>query len=341
MIRGRAPLRLSFAGGGTDLSPYVDSRGGAVISATIDRYAHATLRFPTDPVISLRSLDYKLKADFALDEPLPFDGKLDLIKACIRRLRGGSETTGLDLYLETDAPPGSGLGASSALVVAVVNALATWRRMDLSRYDIARLACDIEREDVGIPGGLQDQYAAVFGGFNFIEFHGRQNVVVNQLRIDPHVLHELRYNLLLVYTGATRRSERIIEEQQHRMAADDPDATEALDRMKQLAHDVKDALLTGHLHEFGALLHEEFVEKKRTAGGITTPQIDELYDEARRLGVVGGKVSGAGGGGYMLMYCPFERKQIVSERITEMGGQVMPFAFEFEGAQTWLPETRS
>jgi D-glycero-alpha-D-manno-heptose-7-phosphate kinase len=337
IIRGRAPLRISFCGGGTDLSPYVNEHGGLVLSATINRYAYATLRILSDPVIRVKSLDFNVIAHFGLDEPLIYDGKLDLIKACLRRLRLGPETeqTGIELYLETEAPPGSGLGASSALVVATIGALQTWRRLTMDKYEIAHLAWEIERKDVGIAGGLQDQYAAAFGGFNLIEFHGENKVIVNPLRIDPSIVHELEYNTMLVFTGATRLSSGIIGSQVSGYTERRGGVMEAMSRMKTLAIEAKDALVTGQLSVLGDILHEEWTQKKRTADSVTTPHIEEMYDEARHLGAVGGKVSGAGGGGFMFLICPFDRKPAVTEQLVRMGGQVFPVAFEPEGMQAW------
>ena len=332
LIRGRAPLRISFAGGGTDLSPYLEEKGGLVLNATIDRYAYATLRFPQEREIRVQSLDYKSVAHFGFDEPLAYDGNFDLIKACLTRLRARSDHAegGLELYLETEAPPGSGLGASSALVVAVIGALKTWRRLAIDKYELARTAWEVERIDVGVPGGMQDQYAAAFGGFNLIEFHTNSDVIVNPLRIEPRIMQELQYNMLLVYT--------IIEAQVAGYVDRKPGVTEAMDRMKALAFDAKDALLTGRLQDLGEILHEEFLAKKRTAASVAPPHIEEMYEEARRRGVIGGKISGAGGGGFMFLYCPYDRKPAVSERLVEMGAQVLPVAFEPEGVQSWVVE---
>jgi D-glycero-alpha-D-manno-heptose-7-phosphate kinase len=340
IFRARAPLRISFAGGGTDLSPYVEENGGLVLNATIDRYAYATLRFHDDPVIRVNSLDYKTVAQYPFGDTLAYDGKFDLVKACLRRMGPlpDSDGRGIELYLETEAPPGSGLGASSALVVAVIGALRAWRRLSLDKYEIARIAWEVERKDVGVPGGMQDQYAAVFGGFNLIEFRSETKVVVNPLRIEPRIVHELQYNLLLVLTGGTRTSSGIIESQMSGYATRRPGVAEAMDRMKALAMEAKDALLTGRLHDLAELLHEEFCEKRRTAEAVSTPFIEEMYDEVRRLGVIGGKVSGAGGGGFMFLYCPFDRKPAVVERLTEMGAQVMPMAFEHDGMQSWTAQ---
>ena len=337
IFRARAPLRISFAGGGTDLSPYVNERGGLVLNATIDRHAYATVRLRQDRLVSVKSLDLKTSLDFSVDEPPPFDGNLDLIKACLRRLQPdpAAEEAGLELYLETEAPPGSGLGASSALVVATIGALAVWRRLILDKYEVARLAWEIERLDVGVPGGLQDQYSASFGGFNLIEFRNEHEAVVNPLRIEPEILHELEYNMLLVYTGATRASNRIITSQIAGLSDRQPRVVEAMDRMKQLTLEAKDALLTGRLADFAEILHEEWQAKKRTSESVTTPHIDEMYAESRRLGAVGGKVSGAGGGGFMFLYCPFDCRPAVTERLRQLGGEALPMAFVPDGMQAW------
>jgi D-glycero-alpha-D-manno-heptose-7-phosphate kinase len=338
LIRGRAPLRISFAGGGTDLSPYVQEKGGVVLNATIDRYAYATLRFPQEHVIRVQSLDFQAVVHFGFDEPLAYDGNFDLIKACLTRLRVRSDPIegGLELYLETEAPPGSGLGASSAVVVAVLGALRTWRRLAIDKYELARTAWEVERLDVGVPGGMQDQYAAAFGGFNLIEFRTNSDVIVNPLRIDPRIVHELQYNMLLVFTGSTRASSTIIEAQVAGYVDRRPGVNEALDRMKALTFDAKDALVRGRLNDLGEILHEEFLAKKRTAASIAPPLIEEMYEEARRHGVIGGKISGAGGGGFMFLYCPFDRKPAVRERLVAMGAQVLPVAFAPEGVQSWV-----
>jgi len=336
IIRARAPLRISFSGGGTDLPPYPEERGGLVLNATIDRYAYATLRFLPERVLRVNSRDIETTIHLGLDDPLVYDGKLDLIKACLGRLmpEATPESKGIELYLEVDAPAGSGLGGSSAVVVAAIGALRKWRHLPLDNYQMAHLAWEIERQDVGIPGGVQDQYAATFGGINLMEFNGPGKVIVNPLRIAPQIVYELQYSLLLVYVGS-RNSSHIIEEQVSGYVNRHTDVLDAMDQMKELTIEAKNALLTGRLDDLGAILHEEWLHKKRTAGSVTTPQIDEMYEEARRLGVIGGKVSGAGGGGFMFLYCPFDRKPAVAERLIQMGGQVSSIAFELEGMKSW------
>jgi D-glycero-alpha-D-manno-heptose-7-phosphate kinase len=332
LIRARAPLRVSFAGGGTDVPPFSDEEGGCVLSATISRYAYGSLKSRDDGGIQIESLDYGLKANYSADDRLVLDGNLDLVKAAITNMV--DRDRGFDLFLHSDAPPGSGLGSSSAMIVCLVGLLAEWRGQRLTDYEIADLAYTIERSDLGIPGGLQDQYAAAFGGFNYIEFM-RGNVVVNPLRIPQSTVNELQYNLLLVFTGQVRLSAHIIEDQVERYRSGASESRDALRRLKVLTGEMKNCLLQRKLDEFGALLHEEWEHKKRMSDRISHPSLDHLYEVARSEGALGGKITGAGGGGYMLLYCPFERKHIIAQRLTDLGCQVASFDFEEAGLQTW------
>lgn len=334
LIRSKAPLRISFCGGGTDVSPYLEERGGVVLSATIDKYAYATLCPRDDLSITVRSLDYNFVAKYNLDEVLPYDGNLDLVKAVINHLNKGNNTKGLDFFLHSDAPPGSGLGSSSAIVVSLIGLFKHWLHLPLTNYEIAELAYKIERIDMGIKGGKQDQYAATFGGFNFIEFY-KEVTIVNPLRIPADVLNELHYNLLLCYTGKTRLSAGIIDTQVRNYVQRKEEAVRAMDELKAITIEMKNALLRGQLTEFGALLHDAWENKKKMAQQISNPFIDELYETARKNGALGGKVSGAGGGGYMFFYCPFDRKHLVAEALEKMGAQVVDFNFDFCGLQTW------
>jgi D-glycero-alpha-D-manno-heptose-7-phosphate kinase len=334
IIRSKAPLRISFSGGGTDVSPYVEEYGGVVLSTTIDKYAYGTLRTEYGSGITVRSLDYDVVAKYRTHEPLIYDGKLDLVKAVINRFHG-PHVQDLEFFLHSDAPPGSGLGSSSTVVVALIGLFQRWLHLPLTHYDIARLAYEIERKDLGIQGGMQDQYAAVFGGFNFIEFT-RSAVIVNPLRIDREVLNELNYSLLLCYTGKTRLSARILETQIDAYTRHSADVLEATHQIKEVTVCLKNALLQGRLNDFGALLHDAWEYKKKLAHQITDPQIDEMYDAARQQGALGGKILGAGGGGYMLLYCPFDRKHIVARKMEELGGQIVEFGFDDGGLQTWV-----
>jgi D-glycero-alpha-D-manno-heptose-7-phosphate kinase len=337
IYRAKAPLRISFAGGGTDVSPYADERGGLVLNATVDKYAYATLRLSSEPAITIKSLDYQAIAKYGLDQPLVYDGQLDLVKAAIRRLHAGENGPagqGFDLFLHTDAPPGSGLGSSSAIVVAIIGVFSQWLAIPLTSYEIASLAYQIERLDLGIKGGRQDQYAAAFGGFNLMEFYG-DRVIVNPLRIPVHILNELHYSLMLFYTGGARLSAQIIDRQTQGYVERQAEVVAAMDSIKQLTVETKNALLQGRLEDFGLLLHESWVNKKKMASSISNPLIDEMYRQARSLGALGGKISGAGGGGYMFFYCPYETQAAVAERLEALGAAQVGFSFEPAGLQTW------
>jgi D-glycero-alpha-D-manno-heptose-7-phosphate kinase len=334
IIRAKAPLRISFAGGGTDVSPYMEERGGAVLSTTIDKYAYSTLRLRNDATVTLTSLDYDVVAKYRIDQPVSYDGKLDLVKAVVKELGTNNQSQGMDIFLHTDAPPGSGLGSSSALVVSLIGLFKHWLHLPMTNYEIAERAYQIERIDMGIQGGRQDQYAATFGGFNFIEF-SKDAVIVNPLRIPADVLNELQYNMLLCYTGSTRLSARIIETQVQGYVHREVEAVSAMDELKQIARDLKNTLLQGRLDDFGALLHEAWLNKKKMAQQISNPHIEDLYQVARENGALGGKITGAGGGGYMFFYSEFGKKHVLAEKLEEHGAQVVDFNFEANGVQTW------
>lgn len=335
LYRAKAPLRVSFAGGGTDVAPFPEREGGLVLNATINRYAYGTLRPRRDDDIEIESVDFGETARFGFGDAMAFDGKLDLVKAAIRRLGGREEGGGgFDLFLHSNAPPGSGLGSSSTMMVALIGLLKEFRSLPLTDYEIAQMAYDVERVDLGLKGGIQDQYAATFGGFNFLELHA-DHVVVNPLRIPADTVMELEHNLLLAYTGRTRQGDHIIEDQTQRFEKSESGAVEGLRMQKQLAVDMKNALLQRRVGDFGALLHEAWQAKKRMSDRISSDYIDEMYEEAMKAGAIGGKVTGAGGGGYMLFYCRYDKKHHVANRLIELGAGVTEFAFAHEGLRTW------
>jgi len=335
VIRSRAPLRISFAGGGTDVSPYVDEHGGAVLNGTINRFAYATIIPKSNKEVEIASLDYDVILKYTIDKEIAFDGQLDLIKGVINKFRSKyGLNNGFRIFVHSDAPPGSGLGSSSAIAVAVIIAFAKLVKLPLTPYELAELAYEIERVDVGIKGGKQDQYASSFGGMNFIEFN-KDITVVNPLRIEKSILNELEYSLTLGYIGSTRASSKIIEKQIKNYEEKQKDAICAMDNIKKLAFEMKNALLRGELHRFGELLNEEWYEKKKMAEGISNEIIDRIYDEALKSGAIGGKISGAGGGGFMFFYTEFDKKVSVINRLKELGVQVLPFSFVEDGATAW------
>ena len=330
-FRARAPLRLSFCGGGTDVSPYPEEHGGMVLSATINQYAYASLRPRRDTRLTIASLDYDVVARYDHPRRLKLDGNLDLIKSVVKALK---VRRGADLWVHSDAPPGSGLGSSSTLVVALIGVLSEWHQKPLSGYEVAELAYRIERVDLGLAGGRQDQYAAAFGGFNFIEFQG-QTTVVNPLRIRPDVLRELEYRMLLCYMGQTRQSARIIERQIASYVGGRRKTIEALGRLKRETLEMKQALLLGDIDGMGELLHQAWENKKKLDEGISNSHVDRLYQFARKEGAIGGKMPGAGGGGYFVLLTRFDRKHRVARVLEKHGGQVVPFQFEAKGLATW------
>jgi len=335
-FRARAPLRISLCGGGTDVTPYPEEHGGMVLSATINQYAYASLRPRRDSRLTLASLDYDVVARYDHPRRMKLDGNLDLIKAVVRAFK---VRRGADLWVHSDAPPGSGLGSSSTLVVALIGVMSEWLGRPMPSYDVAELAYRIERVDLGLAGGRQDQYASAFGGFNFIEFNA-DGTVVNPLRIRSDVLNELEYRLLLCYMGQTRQSAKIIERQTAAYRAGQASVVEALHRLKGETLEMKKALLLGKVDALGELLHQAWESKKKLDEGISNSRVDQLYRLARREGAIGGKMPGAGGGGYFLLLTRFDRKHRVAAVLEKHGGQVVPFQFERRGLVTWASGAR-
>ncbi len=340
IYRSKAPLRISFAGGGTDVSPYPEERGGAVLNCTIDKYAYVTLEVGPDRTGStaVESLDFGLKANYERPSDLVYNGELDLIKAALRVLRPydpeASPREALRLFLHSDAPPGTGLGGSSAMCVSLVGAFQQYLKETWTSYDVAELAYRIERSELGITGGRQDQYAAAFGGFNFMEF-APDRTIVNPLKIRPEIANELAYRLLLAYAGGGHFSNELLDRQKQGYAQRRKTTVEALDATKELAIAMKNELLRGNIDEMGRLLDEGWRLKKQFADGISNPQVDGLYAKAREAGALGGKLVGAGGGGFILLFCDFARRAQVARAIQAAGGRVSEFSLEGAGLQTW------
>jgi D-glycero-alpha-D-manno-heptose-7-phosphate kinase len=309
------------------------------LNATIDRYAHGSLREREDGAITIHSLDLDIARHYKADEDLQLNGELDLVKAAVRRLAGGMPERGFDLVLSTTAPPGSGLGSSSGLMVCLVGVLSRFLDQELSSHEMASLAWQIERQDLGLRGGLQDQYASVFGGFNFMEFEA-ERTIVNPLRIPEEVIDELEASLLLCFTGETRAGDRVIDDQMARYEAGEAETLAGLRTQKQLVIEMKDALLRGHLVRFGELLGATWDAKRRMSPQISNPTIDSAYEAALGAGAVGGKVPGAGGGGFILFAVPFDRRHKVAWALAEIGLEVQEFAFERRGIRTWMPSAR-
>jgi len=333
-VRARVPLRISFGGGGTDVAPYFLDHGGVALNVTIDRYVYCSLVPTRDETVRVTSLDYTQVTSFRVHELPVYDGNLDLVKAVLHRV-DPAWRRGLDMLLQADAPPGSGLGTSSAVVVATILALSRLLGVYLTPEQVASLAYTVERQDLGIAGGYQDQYAAGYGGFNWMEFT-REGVVVEPLGLKPDTLYELEYKLVLWFTGGTRLSAGILREQVGNYQEGRPTTVENLHRMKDLAVGMRRALARGATDEFGALLHESWQAKRKLASSITSAAIDELYQVARDKGALGGKLLGAGGGGFLLLYIPEGRRRAVLDALSRFSGtQGTAVHFDLSGPVVW------
>lgn len=280
----------------------------------------------------VHSLDFDMVSVLdSIAEPA-YDGKFDFAKAVVDAL--GRPIEGLNMYVSSDAPPGSGLGSSSALIVGVVGALKHYLEQNLTSYEIAELAYRIEREELGIKGGMQDQYAATFGGLNFIEFKA-DHVVVNPLRIRPQILNELSTHLVLGDSGKTRLSSKILSRQIKSYESGDRDVMISLAGLKRLATEIKDSLLRGQVDKLGPLLEEDWELKKRLDRRISNPFLEKISKIARAYGASGSKILGAGGGGYFLFYCDPEHRHRLEKALKEAGCSPERFSFELNGLQTW------
>lgn len=337
IYRSKAPLRIGLAGGGTDVSPYCDLYGGAILNATVSLYAYASIEPLAENAIILQAIDRKEEQRFEWTNQLPIDGKLNLLKGVYNRIQQeyGLPLTGFRLSTYVDAPAGSGLGTSSTLVVAIIGAFVEMLRLPLGEYDIAHLAYEIERKELNMAGGRQDQYAATFGGVNFMEFYAGDKVIVNPLRIKQQYLFELGNNLVLYYTATSRESARIIEKQSKNVVDKKESSIEAMHQLKNQAQMMKEALLKGRVHEIGEILDFGFRQKKQMAEGISNTAMEELYEAAKRAGATGGKISGAGGGGFMTFYCPYNTKYAVMETLQSFGGEIRDYQFVDHGLTTW------
>lgn len=337
LFRSKAPLRIGLAGGGTDVSPFSDLYGGAILNVTISLCAHTSIEWIPEEQIILKAFDRHEEELHPLHHQLPLNGQLDLVKGVYNRIQRDYpfKPRGMRISTFVDAPAGSGLGTSSTLVVSILGAFVEMLKLPLGDYDIAHYAYEIERKDLGLAGGKQDQYAATFGGVNFMEFYSGDKVIVNPLRIRTQYLHELENNLLLFYTSTSRESARIIVEQQKNVSSGNEKSIDAMHKLKEQAQQMKEALLKGKLHTIGEILDYGFQQKRNMASDISNTHIEEWYTIARQAGATGGKISGAGGGGFMIFYCPGNTRYAVIEALQNAGGLVRPYTFTKQGLQTW------
>ena len=338
VYRSRAPLRLGLAGGGTDVSPYSDRYGGCVLNATINLYSYCTLSPSSDGFIRFRASDRGEEYSVAAVEQLPLEGELTLHKAVYNRIVrqfNNGDPLPCELITYSDAPAGSGLGTSSTMVVAILGAFASWLNLPLGEYEIAHLAYEIERIELGLAGGKQDQYAAAFGGFNFIEFHQDNHVIVNPLRIRTSIINELQCSLLLYYTGVSRASATIISEQMRNVATNMTTSVEAMHALKEDTTRMKEHLLKGDLLAFATVLGHSWQAKKMMSSVITNPQIDCAFQTAIAAGARSGKVSGAGGGGFIMFMIDPTRREEVNRALSHLPGTTRTIQFTPQGVETW------
>ncbi len=349
LIRTRAPVRIDFAGGWSDVALFTEESKGLVVNGAINRYAYATLVCESqtnfaDSVELQRVLDKKIRiysADFdtfveAEDvRQLEYDGNIDLVKAAVRQM--SIQIGGFDLITQSNAPPGSGLGTSAAMGVTLIGVLGALKDVTYLPYQYAELASSIERHELGILGGKQDHYASAVGGISFMEFQGEE-VKTSPLKLPPHIRYELEKNLVLCYTGQSRLSGNIHQNVTQAYKSGEAGVREALENLKAIAESTKTALIRGRLTDFGELLTENWVNQKKLHSSVTNEQIDKLFHIANAHGAIGGKACGAGGGGCLLFYCQPTREHSVRQKLEEAGTQVIDFNFDFNGLQVWRAE---
>ena len=337
IVRSKAPLRLGLAGGGSDVSPYSDIYGGLILNATINLYTYCTIEETDDGMITIDSDDSHCHKSFPKGEYKNIDGEASLIKGVYNRVIRDFDISPRSFKITTynDAPAGSGLGTSSAMVVCVLKAFIEWLGLPLGDYETSRLAYEIERKDLNLSGGKQDQYAAAFGGFNYMEFLQSDLVIVNPLKIKRWIVDELEASMVLYFTGASRSSAAIIDQQKKNTSSGNEKAIEAMHRIKKSAIDMKFALLKGDMQEFARILGEGWEDKKKMADAITNPMIQNVFDTAMSAGALAGKVSGAGGGGFVMLMVEPTRKKEVIDALNRLDGFVMPFQFTEGGAHGW------
>ncbi len=332
MLIARAPVRLSLAGGGTDLPAYYEAHGGAVLSTTINKHFYVFLDALDGNCIQISSSDYQTFYRSDGRDTLLTNGELPLPRAILSDF--GVES-GLQMFLASEVPPGTGLGSSSCVTVAIIKAISTALDQPLDKASLADRACRIEIDKLGAPIGKQDQYATAFGGMNWIEFT-RDAVTVEPLRMPADAKRKLESNLMLFFTGSTRSASKILKETTAASKSGRPEVIEALHSVKAMAYETKDLLLRGDVDGFGALLHLMWERKKKYAAGVSTPEIDAAYTAAREAGAVGGKIAGAGGGGFLVIYADAPHHDDVTDALHGLGMRRMDYRFENRGAQVLM-----
>ncbi|RYY14236.1 MAG: dehydrogenase [Chitinophagaceae bacterium] len=336
-VRSKVPLRLGLAGGGTDVSPYCDVYGGCILNATIDLFAYCTFVPTTNGTITFHALDRDEIFEAPVSDHLITDGLLDLHKGVYNRVikEFKIEPFAFDMKTHSDAPSGSGLGSSSTMVVSILQAFVEYLNLPLGEYDIAQLAYSIEREDLALSGGKQDQYAATFGGFNFMEFYAENRVIVNPLRIREQHVEELEASMMLYYTGMSRSSAKIIEDQKNSLQSSNENRLKAMHQIKNDAYLLKEYLLKGEFNKMFLAMQDSWAAKKNTSDSISNPHIDAIYNTALNTGAYSGKISGAGGGGFMMFFVDPLKRINIKQALSSFEGEFVNFHFFNKGANSW------
>jgi len=337
-IRAKAPLRLGLAGGGTDVSPFSDHYGGYVLNATINKYANVFLEVDENhKKVTFNAIDLDIVDECMLDDDFALDKGLILHRMVYKKMMNvfnNGEYMPLRMLTYCASPPGSGLGSSSTIVVAMIEAYKELLNLPLGEYEVAKLAFEIERIDCGFDGGKQDQYAATFGGFNFMEFGKEDRVLINPLRIRKNIIYELETNLLLYYLGASRDSGEIIKHQAASVASKSS-SLEAMHAIKKNAWKSKEMLLKGDIENFSSTFLESWSAKKRTSKSITNPIVQRAEEVAFKNGAKSLKISGAGGGGFMVIFVNPEKREHLIRALSKIGGQIHEFNFTTKGSISW------
>jgi D-glycero-alpha-D-manno-heptose-7-phosphate kinase len=328
MLIARAPLRISLGGGGTDLAAYYEQYGGMVVSTSINKYFYIIVSHSEMNNLQIISADYRSICNLGEMEDLFWDGDLALPKAVAHHF---GLRRGVNLFLACEVSPGTGLGSSSSAAVAMIKALSTLCDRPMTREEMAELACSVEIDMLNMPIGKQDQYAAAFGGLNVMHFRA-DGVTVEPVAMPRGMVPRLEQQLMLFFTGVSRQSTTILREQQASSASNQTDVIASLHAMKEIAGRMIDAISGGEIDAVGELLHEAWERKRRLATGVTTPLIDTAYRTAREHGATGGKITGAGGGGYLMLACDPEKQDAVTAALKELGLVRMHFRFDAQGA---------
>ncbi len=334
LLIARAPVRISFGGGGTDLPAYYTQFGGAVLSTAINRYIYTFISRGVGDALQIMSSDFRV---FYRHEPgtaFSTDGELGLAKAVLREF---NPTENLDVFLASQIPPGTGLGGSGAVAVSMITALAAWDGRAMSKQEIAEMACDISINKLQLPSGKQDEYGATMGGLNYIRF-SKEGTIVEPVHTPPGVLETLQRRLMLFYTGKSRNSEKILTSQSKASKDQDPATLERMHRIKAIGAEMLEIIQAGKLDDFADMMHEAWLQKRGVNSNITNSQIDTAYETAREKGARAGKITGAGGGGFLMLYAHEEFQPAITAALQEQGLARMDFRFDFEGAQVTLDQ---